>query len=245
MTSDARPAPRPVAVVTGASSGLGRALADALVRKGWSLVVDARDPARLAAAARSWGDAATALPGDVTDARHRQALADAALARGGAALLVANASDLGPSPLPPLAALPLDAFRRLLDVDLVAPLALLQLLLPQLGAHAGTVVHVSSDAGVEAYPGWGGYGAAKAALDQLTAVAAAENPGLRVHAFDPGDMRTAMHQAAFPGEDISDRPEPDEQAVPALLRLVEERPPSGRYRASDLLVGDTRTGAGR
>jgi NAD(P)-dependent dehydrogenase (short-subunit alcohol dehydrogenase family) len=231
--------------VTGASSGLGRALADALVQRGWSVVVDARDPARLAEAARAWGAAVTTLPGDVTGAGHRHDLAAAARARGGAALLVANASDLGPSPLPPLAALPLEAFRRLLDVDLVAPLALLQLLLPQLQAHAGTVVHVSSDAAVEAYPGWGGYGAAKAALDQLTAVAAAENPGLRVHAFDPGDMRTPLHQSAFPGEDISDRPEPHEQAVPALLRLVEQRLPSGRYRASDLLAGDAPVGAAR
>jgi NAD(P)-dependent dehydrogenase (short-subunit alcohol dehydrogenase family) len=224
--------------VTGASSGLGRALTTALVARGWSVVVDARSPDALAEAARPWGDAVTALVGDVTVDEHRQRLAEAARARGGAALLVANASDLGPSPLPHLSALPLDAFRRLLDVDVVAPLALLQLLLPQLEAHHGTVVNVSSDAAVEAYPGWGGYGAAKAALDQLTAVAAAEHPGLHVHAFDPGDMRTPMHQAAFPGEDIGDRPAPEEQAVPALLRLVEERLPSGRYRASDLLTAD-------
>jgi NAD(P)-dependent dehydrogenase (short-subunit alcohol dehydrogenase family) len=150
---------------------------------------------------------------------------------------VHNAGELGPSPLPSLADYPPEALRAVLETTVLAPLALTQLTLPLLrAADAGTVVTLSSDAAVEAYPGWGGYGAAKAALDQLAAVLAAEEPGLRVYAFDPGDMRTAMHQRAFPGEDISDRPLP-KTVVPALLRLLDERPPSGRLRATDLLTG--------
>jgi NAD(P)-dependent dehydrogenase (short-subunit alcohol dehydrogenase family) len=151
-------------------------------------------------------------------------------------LLVHNASALGPSPLPRLADYPLEALRQVYEVDVVAPLALTQLALPALqAAQAATVVMLSSDAAVEAYPGWGGYGSAKAALDHLAAVLAAEHPDIRVYAFDPGDMRTALHQAAFPDEDISDRPEPA-TVVPALLRLLHERPGSGRYRAADLLT---------
>jgi NAD(P)-dependent dehydrogenase (short-subunit alcohol dehydrogenase family) len=151
-------------------------------------------------------------------------------------LLVHNASELGPSPLPRLATYPLDALRRVYEVDVLAPVALTQLALPALQrAPAPTVVVLSSDAAVEAYPGWGGYGPAKAALDHIAAVLAAEHPDLRVYAFDPGDMRTAMHQAAFPGEDISDRADPTTVA-PALLRLLDDRPDSGRYRAADLLA---------
>jgi NAD(P)-dependent dehydrogenase (short-subunit alcohol dehydrogenase family) len=150
---------------------------------------------------------------------------------------VNNASDLGPSPLPTLARHPLDALRQVYETDVIAPLALIQALLPELRATGGTVLNISSDAAVEAYPGWGGYGSAKAALDHLGAVLAEEEPALRVYAVDPGDMRTAMHQAAFPGEDIGDRPEP-ESAVPALLRLLAERPPSGRYRAADWAVAE-------
>lgn len=222
---------QPTALITGASKGLGRALAVALVDRGWRLVVDARDPAALAAATADLPQA-VAVPGDVTDARHRDALAAAVETLGRLDLLVHNASDLGPSPLPALARYPLDALRRVYETDVVAPLALTQALLPLLRDAGGTVLAVSSDAAVEAYPGWGGYGSAKAALDQLGAVLGAEEPRLRVYSVDPGDMRTDMHQAAFPGTDISDRPAP-ESVVPALLRLLDARPGSGRYRAAD------------
>ncbi|MFI5589286.1 SDR family NAD(P)-dependent oxidoreductase [Amycolatopsis sp. NPDC051758] len=220
----------PTALVTGASAGLGRALAAALVSRKWTVVGDGRDAAALSSAAREIGF--TAVPGDVADPAHRAALADACPSLD---LLVNNASSLGVSPLPPLARYPLAELEDVYRVNVFAPLALAQLLLPALTASRGTIVNVSSDAAVEAYEGWGGYGSAKAALDQLTAVLGAENPDLAVYAVDPGDLRTAMHQRAFPGEDISDRPLP-ETAVPAFLRLLAERPPSGRYRAADLLV---------
>jgi NAD(P)-dependent dehydrogenase (short-subunit alcohol dehydrogenase family) len=222
----------PTALVTGASRGLGLALATALDAEGWRLVLDARDGDRLATAVAGlpFPDRVTALTGDVADPAHRAALAAAVPA--GLDLLVANASDLGPSPLPRLADLPLPAFERVLAVNTVAPLALVQLLLPALRRAGGRVLLVSSDAAVEAYPGWGGYGSAKAALDHASAVLAVEEPDLRVYAVDPGDMRTDMHQAAFPGEDISDRPEP-ETVVPTLLRLLDARPSSGRYRMAD------------
>jgi NAD(P)-dependent dehydrogenase (short-subunit alcohol dehydrogenase family) len=210
------------AVITGASKGLGLALARALAHEGWQLVLDARDADVLRANAPT---GAVLVPGDVTDALHREALRHAV--GGELDLLVNNASDLGPSPLPRLQDYPLGALRRVYEVDVVAPLALLQLLRPT------TVVNVSSDAAVEAYEGWGGYGSAKAALDHLTAVYAQENPHLRVLSFDPGDLRTDLHQAAFPGEDISDRPLP-ETVVPAFLRLLAQ--PSGRYRAADLAL---------
>jgi NAD(P)-dependent dehydrogenase (short-subunit alcohol dehydrogenase family) len=210
----------PKALITGASRGLGLALARALSGEGWQLVLDARDGAALKAAAPA---TATLVPGDVTDPHHRLDL----LAATGPDLdlLVNNASHLGPSPQPRLRDYPLDELRRVYEVDVIAPLALVQLL------HPRTVVNVSSDAAVEAYEGWGGYGSAKAALDQVTAVLAEEHPDLRVLSFDPGDMRTEMHQAAFPGEDITDRPLP-ETVVPAFLRLLGQ--PSGRYRAADL-----------
>src|SRR3954452_1284237 len=219
------------ALVTGASRGLGRALTAALAADGWHLVLDARDGARLATAVATlpFPDRVTALAGDVSDPAHRAALAAAVPDR--LDLLVNNASDLGPSPLPPLAELPLPAFERVLSVNAVAPLGLVQLLLPALRRAGGRVLQMSSDAAVEAYPGWGGYGASKAALDQLSAVLAAEEPELRVYALDPGDMRTAMHQAALRGQDIADRPFP-EQVVPAVLRLLDVRPGSGRYRAA-------------
>ena len=224
----------PIALITGASQGLGRAAARALARRGWSLIVDARRADDLAGAMRGLADVVT-VPGDVTDPGHRADLAAAAGRAGALDVLVNNASRLGPSPQPLLRDYPLDELGRVYDTNVVAPLALIQLLTAPLAAAAGTVVNVSSDAAVEAYPGWGGYGSSKAALDQLTAVLAAEEPSLRCYAFDPGDMRTDMHQQAFPGEDISDRPEP-ETVIPALLRLIAERPPSGRYRASDLAV---------
>jgi NAD(P)-dependent dehydrogenase (short-subunit alcohol dehydrogenase family) len=224
----------PIALITGASRGLGRAAAHALARRGWSLIVDARRADDLAGAMRGLADV-VAVPGDVTDPGHRAGLAAAVGRAGGLDVLVNNASRLGPSPQPLLRDYPLDELGRVYDTNVIAPLALIQLLTAPLAAAAATIVNVSSDAAVEAYPGWGGYGSSKAALDQLTAILAAEEPSLRCYAFDPGDMRTDMHQQAFPGEDISDRPEP-ETVIPALLRLVDERPPSGRYRASDLAV---------
>lgn len=230
----------PTALLTGASRGLGQALAAALARRGWSLVVDARDAATLDAAARSLdavaraaGGHVEALAGDVLDPGHRRDLVARATRTGRLDLLVNNASRLGPSPLPSVTALDPDEFARILAVDVVAPQALIRAAAPALAAAGGVVLNVSSDAAVEAYPGWGGYGAAKAALDHLTAVLAAERPDLRVYAVDPGDMRTEMHQRAFPGEDISDRPDPATR-VPGLLRLLDERPPSGRYKAGEL-----------
>lgn len=225
----------PVALVTGASRGLGRALTAALTERGWHVVADARDAARLheAVAALPVRSAVTAVPGDVADPAHRRRLVEAVAHAGGLDLLVSNASVLGPSPQPRLADYPLDVLRRVYEVNTLAPLALVQLLLGALQRRGGRIVHVSSDAAVEAYAGWGGYGSSKAALDQLTAVLAAEHPELRVSAFDPGDMATDLQQQAFPGTDVSDRAAP-ESVVPALLRLVDEDLPSGRYRAADL-----------
>jgi NAD(P)-dependent dehydrogenase (short-subunit alcohol dehydrogenase family) len=220
----------PTAIITGASQGLGRALATRLAADDWRLVVDARTRHRLDEAAADW-PGAIALPGDVTDPQHRRALV--ASAGDQLDLLVLNASALGPSPLPRLADLDLVELRLVLETNVVAALGLVQAALPALRAARGTVVAISSDAAVEGYEGWGGYGASKAALDQLANVLRAEEPTLRVHAFDPGDMRTAMHAAAFPGEDISDRPEP-ESVVPALLELLTL--PGGRHRASELVA---------
>jgi NAD(P)-dependent dehydrogenase (short-subunit alcohol dehydrogenase family) len=219
------------AIVTGAGQGFGLALTASLAARGTTVLACARDADRLRAATAPL-PGVLALPGDVTDPAFR---AELVAATGGRLdLLVHNAGELGPSPLPTLEHYPLDALRSVLETTVLAPLALTQLALPLLRASdAGTIVTLSSDAAVEAYAGWGGYGAAKAALDHLAAVLAVEEPRLRVHAFDPGDMRTAMHQRAFPGEDISDRPEP-EAVVPALLRLLDERLTSGRYRAADL-----------
>jgi NAD(P)-dependent dehydrogenase (short-subunit alcohol dehydrogenase family) len=208
-------------------------LARELAERGWALVLDARDAEALETVARELATA-VAVAGDVTDARHREALAAAVRDVGRLDLLVNNASYLGPSPMPSLADYPLDELARVYEVDVIAPLALTQQVLPLLAERAA-VVNVSSDAAVEPYEGWGGYGSAKAALDHLTAILGAEQPGYSVYAVDPGDMRTEMHQAAFPGEDISDRPVP-EAIVPALLRFLDERPPSGRYRASDYSV---------
>lgn len=224
----------PTALVTGASRGLGRALADSLAQDGWRLVLTARggdDLRSVTGRLRRAGPAeVVAIAGDVRDAEHRSRLVDAAGAH--LDLLVNNASLLGPSPLPALAQLTSEAFAEVLAANVDAPLQLTRSALPALRAAGGVVVNVSSDAAVGAYPGWGGYGASKAALDQWSAVLAAEEPGLAVYAFDPGDMRTAMHQAAYPGEDISDRPEPD-TVVPPLRRLVGRRPVSGRYAVDD------------
>ena len=219
----------PVGIVTGASRGLGLALTGALAERGWRLVVDARSGEALEAATAPL-EQVVALPGDVSEAEHRKALVDAA--GDSIDLLVNNASLLGPSPQPALADYPLSELRRVYEVNVVAPLALVQLALPRLAAGAA-ILDVSSDAAVEAYEGWGGYGSSKAALEQLTAILAAEHPELRVYTIDPGDMRTQMQQDAFPGEDISDRP-PPEESVPGLLALIEGSLPSGRYRARDV-----------
>jgi NAD(P)-dependent dehydrogenase (short-subunit alcohol dehydrogenase family) len=231
----------PVAVITGGSQGLGFALAEALAQRGWRLVIDARRAGRLAAAAgllRALTDV-RAVAGDVTDAAHRCDLARAAAQLGPVALLVNNASTLGPSPRPPLGRIAPEALHRVFDVNVVAPVAVAQVLDDQLAVGA-TVVNVTSDAAVEAYEGWGAYGASKAALEQMSRVLAAERPDLRVLVVDPGDMRTEMHQAAFPGEDISDRPEP-EASVPGLLALVLGDQPSGRYEARDLVRAEAAT----
>ncbi len=224
----------PVALITGGSAGLGRALATALAGRGWDLIIDARRPERLAGVVAELRGTSKVLglPGDVVDRRHRDALADAVRGFGRLDLLVNNASSLGPTPLPALAQVDLDAVVATYQVDVFGPLALTQLLLPELIAARGTLVNISSDAAVASYPGWGSYGSAKAALDHLSATLGAENPQLHCYAVDPGDMRTEMHQAAFPGEDISDRPEPH-TVLPGLLNLLDNRPPSGRYRAAD------------
>jgi NAD(P)-dependent dehydrogenase (short-subunit alcohol dehydrogenase family) len=225
----------PTALITGASRGLGRALAAGLAREGFDLIIDARDRAALDAAAgalRAAGHTVTAIPGDVTDPSHRSALVAAAGDR--LDLLVNNAGTLGASPLPALADYPVDELRATFEANVIAPVALTQLALPLLRASGGAVLNITSDAAVEAYAGWGGYGAAKAALEQASNVLAAEELAVRVWWADPGDLRTDMHQAAFPGEDISDRPSPA-SVVPAFVRLVTERLPSGRYRASHLL----------
>lgn len=243
----------PAALITGASRGLGRALARSLADRGWHLVITARTAQDLTVTAfeleRRGAASVAAIAGDVADERHQRALTGAVAVLGHLDLLVNNASLLGPSPQPPLADYSISVLERVYAVNVLAPLALTQDLLPWLrtrgldldstgggGDHLGVVVNISSDAAVEPYGGWGGYGSSKAALDQLTAVLAAEQPSLRVYSFDPGDMRTQMHQEAFPGEDISDRPDPD-TVVPALLRLVEGSLSSGRYRAADLRVG--------
>jgi NAD(P)-dependent dehydrogenase (short-subunit alcohol dehydrogenase family) len=223
-------------VITGASRGLGLALAAGLVADGYRLIVDARDGDALRAAVKGIDDhgAITVVPGDIGDAGHRAELARAAAELGGASLVVNNAGTLGASPLPALADYPLAELRTSFCVNVVAPIGLTQLLLPGLRERGGAVLNITSDAAVEAYAGWGGYGAAKAALEQASNVLAAEESVVRVWWVDPGDMRTQMHQDAFPGEDISDRPLPA-AVIPGLRRLISERLPSGRYRAAELL----------
>ncbi|CAN5757398.1 SDR family oxidoreductase [soil metagenome] len=225
----------PVALVTGASAGLGLALATELANRGWRLIIDGRNRGALDVAAATIGPPAmiTAVPGDVGDARHRSELASAVHAAGRLDLLVNNASALGPSPLPSLATIDETTIADVHRINTIAPLLLFQQVCVALDADRGTVINITSDAAHGAWPGWGVYGSSKAALEQLTAVLGAEHPALAVYAIDPGDLRTNMHQAAFPGEDISDRPEPA-TVVPAILSVLDRRPASGRYRAVDL-----------
>jgi NAD(P)-dependent dehydrogenase (short-subunit alcohol dehydrogenase family) len=225
-------------LITGASRGLGRALARALAQRGWSLILDARGPEALDAIRGELAASTdvTAIPGDVADPAHRVALAEAA-SRSGLDGVVNNASTLGPTPLPPLLEYPLDALEEVYRVNTIAPLGILQAMRSSLKPGA-RIINVTSDAGVEAYEGWGGYGSSKASLEQLSAILAAENPSLRVYWVDPGDMQTQMQQDAFPGEDISDRPSPEE-SVPGFLQLLEGDVPSGRYTAQQLASGVT------
>jgi NAD(P)-dependent dehydrogenase (short-subunit alcohol dehydrogenase family) len=230
------------AIVTGASRGLGLALARALAERGWRLAIDARGAAPLEAAREQLAgltDIASVV-GDVTDEAHRQELV--AAAGGPIDLVVNNASVLGPSPLPAVADLAAEDLEEILRANVVGPLGLIRLALPHM-SEGGRIVNVTSDAAVEPYEGWGGYGSSKAALEQLTRILAAERPDLRVYTVDPGDMRTRMHQDAFPGEDISDRP-PPEASVPGLLALIEGELPSGRYAARELAADAGRAAAG-
>ena len=226
------------ALITGASRGLGLALATALAQDGWQLIINARGSAALAQAHHTleqW-TTVTAVSGDISHKAHRQALAVAARAAGGLDLLVNNAGMLGPSPQPALLDYPLDVLENVFRVNVVAQLGVLQAVANTLKSDA-RIINITSDAGVEPYAGWGGYGASKAAFEQLSAILAAELaerlPGVRVYWVDPGDMRIQMHQQAFPGEDISDRPLPEE-SVPGLLALINEDWPNGRYQAQNL-----------
>jgi NAD(P)-dependent dehydrogenase (short-subunit alcohol dehydrogenase family) len=230
------PTHRNVALITGASRGLGLALARELAARGWALIVDARGAAALeqARAELAGGGMVVAIAGDVTDPAHRAALADAARELGGLDAVVNNASLLGPSPQPALLDYPLDALEQVYRANVIAPLAVLQAVDSTLKPGA-RILNITSDAGVEAYTGWGGYGSSKAALEQLSAILAAERPDLAVYWVDPGDMNTQMHQEAFPGEDISDRP-PPEVSVPGLVALIEGELPSGRYKARELVA---------
>jgi NAD(P)-dependent dehydrogenase (short-subunit alcohol dehydrogenase family) len=223
------------ALITGASRGLGLALARELANRGWNLVIDARgsDALDLVRYELSRRTTVVAIAGDVSDDNHRRTLAAAAATLGGLDAIVNNASILGPSPQPNLVDYPLDQLTRLYHVNVLAPLGVVQAVQQQLKPDA-RIINISSDAGVEAYPGWGGYGSSKAALEQLSAVLAAENPDWRIFWVDPGDMRTQMHQEAFPHEDISDRP-PPEESVPGLVELLEQDWPSGRYQARQLV----------
>ncbi|MFH9619492.1 SDR family NAD(P)-dependent oxidoreductase [Streptomyces pratensis] len=235
----------PIAMITGGSKGLGRALGVDLARRGWDLVLDARSAEVLRGTAEElagrYGTRVVAVAGDVTDPAHLEALVAAAAGLGGLDVLVSNASALGAEPLVRLEALPLKGLRQALETNVVAVLGLVQEALPLLrDSAAGAVVTVSSDAATEPYGTWGGYGASKAALDQLAAVLGVEEPGLRVWAVDPGDMGTDLYTAAVP-DDSGPRPRP-ESVAPAFVRLLELRPASGRYTASALLDADGRAG---
>lgn len=231
MTSETSP----IAIVTGVSRGLGLATARALAGRGWIVVGDARSGADLDAAVASIDGDVRGVAGDIADPAHREQLIRAAISAGGLDLVINNASILGPSPQPYLDRYPLDTLEQVYQVNVFAPLALTQAALPLLRQRRGVVVNITSDAGRESYSGWGGYGSSKAALDQMSNIMAAEEPDISVYRFDPGDMNTRMHQEAFPGEDISDRPDP-ERSVPALMALIERRPASGAYGVEDVLL---------
>ena len=226
--------PQRTALISGASRGLGLALARSLADEGWTLIIDARgeDALESACAELSGRTRVSAIPGDVSEPGHRVALAEAAREAGGLDALVNNASILGPSPQPALLDYPLDVLEQVYRANTLSPLALIQVLRNELKQDA-RVINVTSDAAVEPYEGWGGYGSSKAALEQLSNILAAENPNLRVYRADPGDMRTRMQQEAFPDEDISDRPLPEE-SVPGFLELITGDLPSGRYEARAL-----------
>jgi NAD(P)-dependent dehydrogenase (short-subunit alcohol dehydrogenase family) len=230
------------ALITGASRGLGLALARQLAQHGWSLIIDARGAEALETVHKELAQHThiTVIAGDIADPAHRRALAVAARAAGGLDAVVNNASILGPSPQPPLLDYPLEVLDQVYRVNVIAPLALLQAVRAELKSNV-RIINITSDAGVEAYPGWGGYGSSKAALEQLSAILAAENPNWRVYWVDPGDMRTQMQQEAFPGEDISDRPLPEE-SVPGLIELIEGDRPSGRYKAREITETETPSG---
>lgn len=225
------------ALITGGTAGLGRALVTALGEAGWQVVTDGRSEDRIRDLRASASPDTIVVRGDVTDADHRAELRSVVDELGRLDLLVNNASVLGPASGE-------TRYRRLDDTtpedlqhvwrhNVGAPLVLTSLFLPHLCATGGTLLSISSDAAVDHYPGWGLYSASKAGLDHITLTFAAENPEITAYAVDPGDMRTAMHQEWFPGEDISDRPLP-ETVVPHLLALLDQRPPSGRYRAADI-----------
>jgi NAD(P)-dependent dehydrogenase (short-subunit alcohol dehydrogenase family) len=224
----------PHALITGASIGFGRALAFELAHRGWNLTIDARHADQLASTAKALGGLTSvrAIPGDVAEQEHREQLVTAVAEAGGVDLVINNASDLGGSPLPRLRDLEPTAYEQVLRTNVVAPQQLIRSLLPALSSHA-VIINISSDAGVDHYESWGGYGSSKAALDHQTLTWAAEESDFTWYSLDPGDMRTAMHQAAFPGEDISDRPEP-EAVAPIVVALIGSQLPSGRYRAADL-----------
>jgi NAD(P)-dependent dehydrogenase (short-subunit alcohol dehydrogenase family) len=228
--------PTKVAIITGASKGFGKAAAASLLGAGWTVVGDARSKETLAATAAELAKSGSFLtvPGDVLDDDHLQELVARAESAGRFQLLVNNAGALGPSPLPGLAEVAIDDLRDLFWVNTAAPLRLIQIALPALSRSSGVVINLTSDAAAEAYEGWGAYGATKIALEKLTSVLAVEHPSIHFYSLDPGDMRTDMHQAAFPGEDISDRADPTTSA-PAVLRLASAELASGRYSASQLV----------
>lgn len=224
------------ALITGASRGLGLALATALAKEGWQLIINGRNASALLKVQNELSAFAKveAISGDLIDEIHLLQFPERAARLGGLDLVVNNASTLGASPQPALLEYKIEDLHQIFHTNVIAPLSLLQKLREQMKPKA-VVINISSDAAVEAYAGWGGYGASKAALDHLTAILAKENPQWQIYSFDPGDMRTRLHQEAFPGEDISDRPLPEEVAVPGLLKLIRSSPPAGRYLAKKIV----------